>query len=210
VGGLEEIPVRCRVIATCNVSLEEAVDRRVFREDLYYRLEGFKVSLPPLRSRNGDIRLLAEHFLAEVVGAAEDPKQLTQEALEVLRIHAWPGNIRELKNVIQRAVVLAADESEIRVDHLVVKRRTAVRPGAHEPESAREEGDPAAPGLSLRIPEGGCPLSDIEREAVLQTLRATGGNQSEAARRLGISRPRLARMLERHELREVLGLDPRD
>ena len=181
-GGLEEFRINCRVIAATNVRLEDLVARQEFREDLFYRLAVFRIVLPTLRERPEDIELLAAHFL-EIFARehGRKAKDLPRETLDALREHRWPGNIRELKNVIERACVLAGVGQAVRVEHLMIQQRTA-RPAR-------------AGGGDIRIPSGGRTLADIEHEAVRITLQLTHGNQSEAARLLGISRPTLARKM---------------
>ncbi|HEY9516420.1 MAG TPA: sigma 54-interacting transcriptional regulator [Gemmatimonadaceae bacterium] len=181
-GGLDEVEISCRIVAAANTSLHDAVVRLEFREDLYYRLNVFRITLPPLRERVGDVEPLARHFLAELAqqqGLAA--KSLEPEAIAALRAHSWPGNVRELKNVIEHAAILS-DDSVIRAEHLMIQHRT-MRPAVRSGEEQRE----------IRIPPEGKTLDAIEREAVHLTLQLTNGNRSAAARILGISRPTLAR-----------------
>ncbi|HET7583554.1 MAG TPA: sigma 54-interacting transcriptional regulator [Gemmatimonadaceae bacterium] len=181
-GGLEEIPINCRIVTAANTALHDAVSRLEFREDLYYRLNVFRVNLPPLRDRLEDLQPLAEHFLEEL-GRQQglEPKRLTPDAVALLRTHSWPGNIRELKNVIEHAAILS-EENAIRADHIVIQQRSAQA-------AAR------SPVGEIVIPPEGKTLEEIEHEAVQLTMRLTRGNQSAAARILGISRPTLARKL---------------
>jgi transcriptional regulator with PAS, ATPase and Fis domain len=195
VGGLDETRIDCRIIAGTNVSLENAVERNEFREDLFYRLNVFRVVLPPLRERRDDIAVLALHFLAE--HAREHgrlPKTLAADALAALESHFWPGNVRELKNVLERAVILAGTAPAIRADHLMIQQRTA-RAATPVGSGSMPAVVPAPAPAGIHIPAGGKTLREIEQEAVQITLRLTGGNRSEAARVLGISRPTLARKL---------------
>ncbi len=190
-GGLDEVEVSCRIIAAANPSLHDAVARLEFREDLYYRLNVFRIPLPPLRDRKGDVSLLARHFLTELAeqqGLAS--KVLDQSAIAALEAHNWPGNIRELKNVIEHAAILS-DDSVIRAEHLMLQQRT-ILPATNSSEQARE----------IRIPPEGKSLELIEQEAVRLTLQITRGNRSAAARILGISRPTLGR-----KLRAALAMD---
>jgi len=192
-GGLDEVPIACRIIAGTNVALEGSVARGEFREDLYYRLNVFRITLPPLRERREDIVRLARHFLGEQArehGRAE--KALDPEAAGALEAHAWPGNVRELKNVLERATILAGSAQSIRVEHLMIQQRTA---RAATPAGGVPAVDAAPAGGAIHVPPGGKSLHQIEQEAVRITLRLTGGNRSEAARMLGISRPTLARKL---------------
>jgi transcriptional regulator with PAS, ATPase and Fis domain len=184
-GGLEEVEIGCRIIAAANLSLYDAVARLEFREDLYYRLNVFRITLPPLRERQGDVELLARHFLGELAEQQQlAPKVLESGALAALRAHTWPGNIRELKNVIEHAAILS-DGRSIGAEHLMIQHRTVL------PATRQADG----PARAIHIPPEGKPLHIIEREAVELTLQITGGNRSAAARILGISRPTLARKM---------------
>ena len=181
-GGLDEVEINCRIVAAANLSLHDAVVRLEFREDLYYRLNVFRIALPPLRERSGDVELLARHFLAELAEQQGlQPKVLDASAITALNAHNWPGNIRELKNVIEHAAILS-DDSVIRGEHLMLQHRT-VLPATSTPDESRH----------IRIPPEGKTLESIEQEAVRLTLQITHGNRSAAARILGISRPTLAR-----------------
>jgi transcriptional regulator with PAS, ATPase and Fis domain len=190
-GGLDEVEINCRIIAAANPLLHDAVARLEFREDLYYRLNVFRIALPPLRDRSGDVTLLAHHFLAELAeqqGLAA--KLLDASAAAALEAHNWPGNIRELKNVIEHAAILS-DDNVIRAEHLMLQQRT-ILPASTGSEQVRE----------IRIPPEGTSLVLIEQEAVRLTLQITRGNRSAAARILGISRPTLGR-----KLRAALAMD---
>ncbi|MDQ3697819.1 MAG: sigma-54 dependent transcriptional regulator [Gemmatimonadota bacterium] len=185
VGGRDEIRVNCRVIASTNASLPDAVNRLEFREDLYYRLNVFRIALPPLRERGDDVLRLAMHFLSTIAqeqGLA--PKTLRPDAIAALRGHSWPGNVRELKNVMEHATILS-EGNGIGAEHLMIQHRT----------SLPVVGRMGPLGGEIRIPPGGKSLANIEREAVALTLQLTRGNRSAAARTLGISRPTLARKM---------------
>lgn len=189
IGGVAEVPVNCRIVAASNVPLEEAVERGDFREDLFYRLNVYRLNLPRLRERDGDVELLARHFLQRIAQEqGGEPLRLSTEAVAALHVHAWPGNVRELKNVIERAAVLCEGRT-LGAEHLLIQRRTSLPAGS----------DAGAGGAEIRIPPEGKTLAEIEREAVLLTLRLVNGNQSAAARVLGISRPTLARKLRADE-----------
>ncbi len=188
-GGLHEIEINCRIIAAANTSLQDAVTRLEFREDLYYRLNVFRITLPPLRERAGDVELLARHFLAELARQqGQEPKVLEPDAIAALRAHTWPGNLRELKNVIEHAAILS-EGSSIRAEHLMIQQRLSL-------PATRASG----PVREIRIPPEGKSLEAIEKEAVQLTLQITGGNRSAAARILGISRPTLARKMREYGL----------
>jgi transcriptional regulator with PAS, ATPase and Fis domain len=182
-GGLEEFSIDCRIIAAASSMLDQVVASGEFREDLYYRLNVFAITLPPLRDRLEDIESIARHFLAEETREYQQPKRFADDAIAALLVHRWPGNVRELKNVVERAAILSADSPVVRGEHLMIQRRAASIATA-EPSLGE-----------IRIPPGGKLMVDIEREAVAITLRLTGGNQAAAARMLGISRPTLFKRL---------------
>ncbi|HEU4566100.1 MAG TPA: helix-turn-helix domain-containing protein, partial [Gemmatimonadaceae bacterium] len=185
-----EISVNARVIAATNRDLEKALTRLEFREDLYYRLNVFRIALPPLRERGDDVLRLAMHFLSVVAQEQGlSPKTLRQDAISALRAHQWPGNIRELKNVIEHATILCEGNS-IGAEHLMIQHRTSI------PVVGRM----GPMGGEIRIPPGGKSLDSIEREAIALTLQLTNGNRSAAARTLGISRPTLARKMRDYGL----------
>jgi two-component system response regulator AtoC len=180
-GGSEEVEIKCRLIAAANPLLDQAVASGAFREDLFYRLNVFAITLPPLRERHEDITLIARQCLAESVNEHGRVKVLSPEAIDALHTHRWPGNVRELRNVIERAAILSGEDRTIRPDHLLIQRRMA---GA----TADSVGE-------IRFPRTGKTLAAVEREAIQIALRITHGNRSAAARMLGISRPRLARKM---------------
>jgi two-component system response regulator AtoC len=183
-GGLQELDINCRIIAATNLTLHEAVARLEFREDLFYRLNGFRIHLPPLREREGDVERLGNHFLEELAKQQGlKPKELGPDAITALRQHSWPGNIRELKNVIEHAAILC-EGNVIGSDHLMLQQRTS------QPASRA-----ANPLRQITIPPEGKSMDSIEREALRLTLEITHGNRSAAARILGISRPTLARKI---------------
>lgn len=184
-GGRTDVEIRCRIVAASSDNLERAVAQGDFREELLQELNRFRVNLPPLRERGGDVELLAHHYLhrlAEKQGGK--PKELAPDAVAALSVHSWPGNIRELRNVIERAA-LAAEGPVIHAAHLTIQRRTSVAATASNDETAGE----------IRLPRSGKTLAEIEWEAVALTMQFTGGNQSAAARMLGISRVTLARKM---------------
>jgi two-component system response regulator HydG len=177
VGGTRALPIDVRVIAATHVDLGASVRRREFREDLYYRLDVVSVALPPLRARRDDIVPLARHFLAKFAAQYGLPApRLTTAAETALRTRDWPGNVRELRNVMERTVLLATSE--------------LLDADAFDAPRAR---DAAAAEGELPFP---APMRDIAFAAATRMLDLCGGNKSEAARRLGVSRARLARMLE--------------
>ena len=183
-GGLEEFAIECRIVAAAGPLLEQVVGAGEFREDLYYRLNVFSITVPPLSERLEDVELTARHFLTEETREHQHLKRLSDDAVAALLVHSWPGNVRELKNVIERAAILSAESPVVRAEHLLIQRRTIRPPTVDD-------------GAGIRIPREGKLLEDIEREAVALTLKITGGNQAAAARLLGISRPTLAKKMVR-------------
>jgi DNA-binding NtrC family response regulator len=187
VGSETPVKVDVRVLAATHRDLPELVRQGRFREDLYYRLDVVTLRLPPLRERRQDIPLLVDHFLRALSSRhARGPVAVDPEAQRRLLGYDWPGNIRELQNVLERAVLLA-EQGVIGPEHLA----TSVRP------SAVALPDTPGPAPALR------PLEEVEREHVIRVLAATGGNREESSRILGISRRTLTRMIQRW------GLPPR-
>jgi DNA-binding NtrC family response regulator len=185
VGGHQTLRVDVRVIAATHRDLVHAIVSGQFREDLYYRVNVLSVKVPPLRERPEDLPALVDHFLARAAGEMHRNVSIDPETLALLQRYRWPGNIRELENVIERAVVLT-DGPAIRAADLP-KEITGL-----SAEVARAFGDP---NLSLDEKMG-----RLEREAILQTLQETGWNQTQAAKRLGLKRSSLQYKMKRHGL----------
>ncbi len=184
VGGQKEIKVDVRIVAATNRDLAAMIGDGRFREDLYYRLNVASIDVPPLRARRDDILPLAEHFLADGVAMMSLAKSdLAAESVDLLKAYPWPGNIRELRNVIERALILAGTRP-IRPEHL-----------PKELQSGTEEAAPVAGAAgSAAI----LTLAEAERRHILGVLAECGNNKTLAAKRLKISRPTL-----RNKLREV-------
>jgi transcriptional regulator with PAS, ATPase and Fis domain len=185
VGALEPRTVDVRFVAATNRDLEQQVATGKFREDLYYRLNGIALVVPPLRERPADIVPLAKHFLAEIAAAIGKPTAplLTPSACDKLSGYGWPGNVRHLKNVVHRALVMASADS-IGPDDLEL------------PESATPP-----PVESITDPERLRDLADdAERRRVVEAIEACAGNQTRAAEMLGITRRVLVRRLEKYKL----------
>ena len=181
VGGTNTLRVDVRVIATTNRDLAAEMRAGRFREDLYYRLHVLPIHLSPLRERPEDVVPLAQHFAEHYAkqNGLEAPK-FTPDALERLRTWSWPGNVRELENVIQRAVVM--------LRHTTVELSDlAFGPATNEPEAARVQPAGVVPTTELGDSLANRPIEEIERVAILATLKATRGNKTEAARRLGLT-----------------------
>ncbi len=178
-GSLEPITVDVRFVAATHRDLARLAEIGDFRLDLLFRLSGVTLAVPPLRDRPGDLEPLARHFLAE-------GGDLAEAAIAALRRHTWPGNVRELKNTIERAELLSRGAT-IDVAHLTFGVGVALGATSTSTASARES--PRAFKEEV---------ADLERERILAALEACGGNQSRAARSLGISRATLVRRLERY------------
>ena len=184
VGGEATIQVDVRVIAATNKNLVDQINLGAFREDLYYRLNVVELAVPTLMNRKEDIPLLAQHFLK--MFTAKNQKQIkgfTPQAMDNLLRYEWPGNVRELMNAVERGVVLARSPYLDEGDFLFLTDSVL---------SADEDlADP-----SILYIEGDALLEEIEKTAILKTLAAAGGNKSEAARRLGITRKTLHKKLK--------------
>ncbi len=182
VGSLTARKVNVRIVAATHRDLRAAIAEGKFREDLYYRLSMVELTVPSLKDRPGDLELLAKHFVRKFSSEFSRPIEgITQRALRVLERYAWPGNVRELEHIIGRACMLA-DGSMLDVENLPENMvRTAVPPA--------DSGDNASSRLE-----------EQERQLVMEALRSSGGNQSEAARRLGIGRDALRYKIKRYEL----------
>jgi two-component system response regulator HydG len=185
VGGEEVIPVDVRLIVATNQDLAQMVGAGSFREDLFYRLNVVELKTPPLRQRREDIPLLAAHFLAHFAEKnRKSVDRFTPRAMDLLIRHAWPGNVRELMNTIERAVVLARSACLDEDDFAGLSENRSV-----------SERDPCAGN-----PPADMPLEKIARQAIANTLASVGGNKSEAARRLGITRKTLREKLKKYKL----------
>jgi DNA-binding NtrC family response regulator len=184
VGGTEDIAVDVRIIAATNRELEEAVKKGEFRADLYYRLKVIPVEVPPLRERPEDIPLLAQAFVDQLRAELRSKiRAISPEALKLLRGYPWPGNIRELRNAIERAMILAAGD---RVEASDLP--SEIQPGRAAPGEAE--------GI-VTLPPEGVRLEAIEEELVRKALERSRGNQSAAARLLGVTRDQLRYRMER-------------
>jgi transcriptional regulator with PAS, ATPase and Fis domain len=197
IGGKEPIKVDVRIMAATHRNLECAISERAFREDLYYRLNVINIVLPPLRERKEDVPLLVEHFFAKYCREnekfldAEERSMLRfePEAMQILMDHNWPGNVRELENVIERAVVLASQQTvpvDVLPDYLVQTGGMRIR---------RDSSGGLAPDASLfEI------VADFERRTILEALEASAWSQTEAAESLHIPLSTLNQKIKRLEI----------
>jgi DNA-binding NtrC family response regulator len=171
-GGAATIKVDVRLIAATNLNLEEAIADGTFREDLYYRLNVVSVTVPPLRERREDIIPLARHFIDEAAAdLKKDVRGIDPGAVRLMKRHAWPGNIRELKNCLERAVLMC-EMPFIREEDLNLRQ---------------DAGEVGAGAIQLRLPPSGINLEDLEKQAILEALRINNWVQKDAAKFLGIS-----------------------
>ncbi|HKY32950.1 MAG TPA: sigma-54 dependent transcriptional regulator [Candidatus Polarisedimenticolia bacterium] len=192
VGGVRDLKVDVRVIAATNRDLAKAVKEGRFREDLYYRLKVVPIVLPPLRDRVEDLDALVRHFIDQFNREFKKScRGATGGAMELLRRHPWPGNVRELRNIIERAMILE-DKELLDEDDLPEELRAVP---VSRPSAAATDGDGA-----FKLPEGGYPLDRMEEEMVRQALTRTAGNQTRAARLLGISRDALRYKIKKFQL----------
>ncbi|MFH0883006.1 MAG: sigma-54 dependent transcriptional regulator [bacterium] len=186
VGASKTEKVDVRVIAATHRELKAEVDEGNFREDLYFRLAVLVLDLPPLHKRQGDVRVLVDHFLDEFHQNGLPKRTLQPEAMEVLELYSWPGNIRELRNVIERIAILASNP-EVEIEDLPAE----VRSGAAESTAVSFD--------TGEIPPVGTSLADVRTTAEKRYLEAvleqTGGNVSEAARLVGLERTHLHKKL---------------
>jgi Nif-specific regulatory protein len=190
-GGPRPIKADVRIVAATNRDLERAMARGEFREDLYYRLCVFEIRLPPLRERPEDILPLAEAFLEEIGSSvARRAAGISRQAEACLLAYSWPGNARELRNVLERATILC-DGGLITTDHLPSDLAAPAAPGA--------ERAIAPPSL------GTLDLNSAERELIVKALEAAQHNRTQAARLLGLTRPQLYRRLRKHGLASTCG-----
>jgi DNA-binding NtrC family response regulator len=190
VGGKEPVSIDVRVLATTNRNLEDSVREGKFRADLYYRLNVIPLTLPPLRERRSDIKLLTEHFMRQFLG--ERAPTLPTDVTEALMSHSWPGNVRELQNAVQRAAILSQGGTPRESDFLLsmnpVAQLEAIRSEPARPvrihEAVERSVEPTAESLKIR---SGVTVAEMEKTLILETLRSTDNNRTEAAKLLGIS-----------------------
>jgi transcriptional regulator with PAS, ATPase and Fis domain len=171
-----------RIIAASNDNLEDLVERGIFREDLFFRLDVFRIVLPPLRNRIGDVPLIAEELIAHFnFELNRNIIRIKPDAMAALDEYEWPGNVRELKNVLQRAVLVCEDE-QIGEEHLPKRVRRKTR---------------GTPKLTIEV---GKPLDEVENQLIRKTLSHTKNNRKKAAELLGITRRALYNKLNKHKI----------
>lgn len=191
VGARHALPVDLRVVAATHRDLEADVEAGHFRADLWYRLQVITIKLPPLRERTGDVALLASHFLQQQARGAR--KRLSNAALEVLQQFDWPGNVRQLRNTMQRAIALSEGEL-IEPEHLGL---ASARGATTQPDADSAAGGPGNIDWDGPLEQA---VARLESFMLERALDAAQGNRSEAARRLGLSRQQLYRKLAQYGL----------
>jgi len=187
IGGVKDINVDVRIIAATNRNLRELIESKEFREDLFYRLNVINIDIPPLRERRDDIMPLVEYFINEFNKAfKKNVKKLSSEAKEAFLNHDWPGNIREIKNVVERCIILLQGD-EITINELP------------------SELNPSLKGIKrsnfkIALPPGGLDIEEVEKELILQAVKVTDGNQTAAAELLKLSRDAFRRRMVKYKL----------
>lgn len=198
VGALKARPIDVRVIAASNRNLEEEVGRERFRSDLYFRLNGVTIAIPPLRERTEEIEELALHFLANSARELnlEHVPILHPDALALFKQYDWPGNIRELRNVIERAVLLCT-EGEVRLEHLPTDKMasTLLTISRAAPSIQPVQNETVVPRPNSETPLHAA-MQELERDRIVEALERFGGNQTRAAKHLGISRGTLSTRMD--------------
>jgi DNA-binding NtrC family response regulator len=195
-GGQKEISVDVRVIASTNRDLEKLVEEGKFREDLFYRLDVAKLTLPPLRERGSDILLLATAFIKEFNKKFnKNVTGYTPEAANILQNYQWKGNIRELRNVIERIVLLETDNVITKESLHFLKPTTTMTVTTDKPSIELKDGE-----HRLFIAKNGVTMASVLKDLIIQTLKITNGNQIKAAKILGVSRAKLRYRIEQLEI----------
>jgi transcriptional regulator with GAF, ATPase, and Fis domain len=224
VGGLKTIKVDVRLVTATNRDLEQETQRGNFREDLYYRLNVVPLQIPPLRKRTGDIPLLVAHIIKKFNERLKKTiSSIADDALAALEVHSWPGNIRELENVLERTILFTKGE---RIERSDLQLAGANEPHAHAsahahphphstpgliPPPPDEDVDDAVGGEHTGSPSGSlkdivrAETSRVERELIVKALDETGGNVTQAARLLKISRKSLQMKMKEFGLRDKEG-----
>ena len=188
VGGIETIKTDVRIISATNRDLKQEVNKKEFREDLYYRLNSFPISIPPLRQRRGDILVIANHFLGIMTKKlGKDIKGFSKKAYKLIYEYSWPGNIREMENTIERSIILAESDM-IDVEDLPPHIRNAEGKGDYEYSG------------SLLSDDTVIPFEKLKEESIRHALKITNGNIVEASRKLQLGRATIYRLMEKYNI----------
>lgn len=194
VGGVRKVEVNVRIVAATNRNLETVVGDGSFRSDLLYRINGFQIELSPLRERPEDIEPLTRFLLSDVGGTS--PPELDQAALDALKSYSWPGNVRQLKNTLERAVILS-NNGKITINELPPE---VVRPSATPAQVYSAPLQPGTADYGVNAAGAPAPLRDVERQQILAALEKTGWHRGKTAEMLGISPSTLYRRLRDYNL----------
>lgn len=188
VGGTELIKTDVRIISATNRDLKKAVENKEFREDLYYRLNSFPISIPPLRQRKGDILILVENFIQKFNNKlGKDIKGFSKRALKLIYEYNWPGNVREMENTIERCLIIS-DKDTIDIEDLPAHMRTG------DGSISLDYGGP------LFSDENVIPFEKLKEEAIRHALSITNGNIVEAAKRLQLGRATIYRLMDKYKI----------
>jgi len=182
VGGIKDIPANVRIVAATNRDLEGMSREGTFRPDLYFRLEAFKITTPPLRERRQDISDLVEHFIRNHNFSRRINKRFARHAMREMVAYDWPGNVRELKNVVERAIILSRDNNQIRYEHLAFSRT----------------GNLDEPAVNLSFDHDPT-LREVERTYLYHMLDKYSGHRARVAHQLGISERNIYRLIQKYE-----------
>ena len=186
-GGMVDIPVDIRIIAATNKDMKTSIEQKTFREDLYYRLKVFQIDLPPLRNHKQDIPLLTEYFISHFNHQfRKNIKHIDKKALELMINYSWPGNIRELRNVMERAIILENTDT-IQPDSLPGEINSIVFNKIEGP-------------YQFDFPDSGISLDELEKQVIMQALQKSNQNQTQASKMLNISRDTLRYKKKKHNL----------
>jgi len=203
VGGTVDIPVEIRIIAATNKDLKKAVNEKAFREDLYYRLKVFQIVLPPLRDHREDVVLLSDYFIKTYNNQfKKNIKGINKETASLLTKYNWPGNIRELRNVIERAVILETSQT-LHAESLPGEIMHLEGPAAaneYEEKDAQVYRNKPTSLFEVEIPAEGLSLTELEKQVIKQALIVTRNNQSKASALLKISRDTLRYKVKKYKL----------
>lgn len=207
VGSVHSRPIDVRFVVATNRDLRQEAARGAFRSDLYYRFNGVSLELPPLRERQSEIEPLMLTFLHRAAkNAGCEPPALSREVREFLHVYPWPGNIRELRNLTERAFVLCGDDGVLTLQHLPVEARSKVARGtfkvvAEDPLARIQAIPPASSDIPpAAIPSAIASVESAERDVIADVLQRCAGNQSRAAKMLGISRTTLVSRILQYNL----------
>ena len=203
VGGKDPVAIDVRVVATTNRDLQAMVDQGKFRADLYYRLNVIPLTLPPLRERKCDIKLLIEHFMRQYLGGKA--QAIRPEILAQLEAYHWPGNIRELQNAVERAAILSTGRAPVTEDFFIAKAPSSAPSLAQQIE--REASAPASAAVVAQsglMIKPGMTVAEMERALIFETLKSTSDNRTEAAKLLGISIRTLRNKLNEYRANEAI------